>query len=212
MTLSRSGWGALFFALPIAVLLLLSRRQRRKEGTYLAAFLLGVATFAVLGSLFLGLPVVKRLETFFDVYNSDSIKAHLSILRGSYELFRRQPIFGTGYGSFSEHFGESSEAAFYFSKDPVQGNRVPPHSVWGGLLAETGILGFSAFGALMVVILYKLFREFWRQGEDWPYHLGGFCSILGLLFSGIFYSYSLIFFWFYIFLTFGLATFSDDKD
>lgn len=212
MTLSRSGWGALFLALLLSSLLLFLRRSTRKEGVYLTALLLGVAAVAVLGSLFLGFPFVQRLGTFFDVYNSDSIKAHLSILRGSYELFLSHPVLGVGYGSFSEHFAETPEAVFYFSKDPVWGNRLPAHSVWGETLSETGVLGFTTFLALISLILYKIFGRFWQLERDWPYHLGAFSSIVGLLFSGIFYSYNLIFFWLYIFLSFNLVTLPDEKN
>ena len=205
MTLSRSGWGALFLALPLVVVLAVASKKGRQAGLVLGGVLGGVVVFAILGSLFLGLPVLKRLDTFTDLYNSDSIKAHMSVLRGAGELFSQRPLLGVGYGSFPEHFRETKEAEYYFSKDPVHNVRVPAHSVWGEVLAETGILGFLPFLALLVLLLRGTFRHFRRSPTGWVYTLGGFCSILGLLFSGIFYSYNLVFFWFFIFLTYELA-------
>lgn len=205
MTLSRSGWGALFLALPLAVVLAVFVKKGRRVGLVLGRVLGGVVVFAVLGSLFLGLPVLKRLDTFTDIHNSDSIKAHMSVLRGVWELFSQKPLLGVGYGSFPEHFRETKEAEYYFSKDPVHNVRVPAHSVWGEVLAETGVLGFLPFSALLILLLRGTFRHFRRIPTGWAYTLGGFCSILGLLFAGIFYSYNLVFFWFFIFLTYELA-------
>jgi len=205
MTLSRSGWGALFLALPLTVVLAVLTKNGRRVGLALGGVLGGVVVFVILGSLFLGLPVLKRLDTFTDLYNSDSIKAHISVLRGVGELFSQRPLLGVGYGSFPEHFRETKEAEYYFSKDPVHDVRVPAHSVWGEVLAETGIFGLLPFLALLILLLRGTFCHFRRSPAGWAYTLGGFCSILGLLFSGIFYSYNLVFFWFFIFLIYELA-------
>lgn len=204
MTLSRSGWIAAFLALLLVCVLLLARAKIR-VGLIFTTALLCLLAFVVLGSCYAGLPVVGRLQTFTDIYNNDSIKAHLSVLRGVWEIFRKNPIIGVGYGSFPEHFQITSEALYYFSKDPVSGVRIPAHSVWGEVLAETGILGFIPYLYLIVLIMKRIFEHFWRSQKGWAFSLGALCSIMGLLFSGIFYSYNLIFFWFFIFLAYLLA-------
>lgn len=205
MTLSRSGWGAVLCSFPLLVLLLLVRSRTQRLGVILVEALTAVVLVAVLGSVFLGLPIVSRLGTLFDTYNSDSIKAHFSVLRGVAELFVKNPIIGVGYGNFAEHFASTNEAAYYFSKDPVSWQRIPAHSIWGEVLAETGILGFSAYLTLFVLMLIRLTLSIWRSKADQTFLLGSWAAILGLLFSGIFYSYNLVFFWFFVFLAYVMA-------
>jgi len=206
MTLSRSGWGAVGLAFCLALVFLLTRRETRRVGAFLFKILLGILLFAILGSIFWRLPILERLTTFVDIYNNDSIKSHLSVLRGVWLLFKKSPLIGVGYGSFSEHFGLTAEASYFFSKDPVDYVRIPAHSVWGEVLSETGICGILIYLSLVVVILRPILRRFVQQGKYSLLLLGAFCSIVGLLFSGIFYSYNLIFFWFFIFLAYQLAS------
>lgn len=206
MTLSRSGWGAVGVAFIFSLVSLFVNKKTRRQGLILASFLGLLFSILVLGSVFMGLPVLNRLDTITNVYNSDSIKAHASILRGAVELFRENPILGSGYGSFSEHFETTEEAVFFFSKDPVQHMRVPAHSIWGEVISETGILGFVFYLGLFFTFLRIMFIRFFSAKKSRFYILGSFSAILGLLFSGIFYSYNLIFFWFFIFMAYQLAS------
>ncbi len=209
MTLSRSAWIA--FALSIFLMLvLLFFRKYFTEAKPLFLFL-GLATVIILlGVIFFDLPVADRLLTFFDVYNNDAIKAHALILEGGFEIFKKFPILGGGYGGFNERFRQTAIAPLYFQKDPVAWAHLPAHSIWMETLAETGIIGFGLYTALMFLILKTVWKAVARAENRFLsiLNIATFSSLVGLLLSGIFYSYNLEFFWFFIFLAVLLAQFS----
>ncbi len=206
MTLSRSSWIAFSFSIFLMLALLLSRKYF-KETKPLLLFLGLVAVVILIGTVFFGLPVAERLYTFFDVYNNDAIKAHAMILQGGWEIFTKFPILGGGYGGFNEHFRETRIAPLYFEKDPVEWAHLPAHSIWMETLAETGIVGFGLYAALMFLVLRTIWQAAIKVEDSFLniLNIATFSSLVGLLFSGIFYSYNLEFFWFFIFLATQMA-------
>lgn len=201
MTLSRSAWIA--FALSIFLMFgLLLFKRYFKEAKPLFLFLSLAAIAILLGVVFFDLPVADRLYTFFDVYNNDAIKAHAMILQGGFEVFTKFPILGGGYGGFNEHFRQTTIAPLYFEKDPVEWAHLPAHSIWMETLAETGIIGFGLYAALMFLVLKTVWRAVVTTENRFlsVLNIAALSSLIGLLLSGIFYSYNLEFFWFFVFL------------
>ena len=206
MTLSRSAW--ISFALSISLMTgLLLFKKYFKETKPLLLFLGLAAVFVLLGIVFFDLPVADRLYTFFDVYNNDAIQAHALILRGGFEVFKKFPILGGGYGGFNEHFRQTTIAPLYFEKDPVEWAHLPAHSIWMETLSETGIIGFSLYAVLMSLVLKTILNAIRKTEKRFLsiLSIASFSSLAGLLLSGIFYSYNLEFFWFFLFMSVFLA-------
>jgi len=202
MTLSRSSWIAFAFSAFLMLALLLFKRHFA-EAKNLSAFLGLAAVVILLGVVFFDLPVADRLYTFFDIQNNDAIQAHILILKGGFEVFKKFPILGGGYGGFNEHFRQTSVAAAYLKKDPVGEVRLPAHSIWMETLSETGIVGFGLYLTLMVLVLKAIWGAILRAESRFlgVLSIATFSSLVGLLLSGVFYSYNLEFFWFFIFLS-----------
>lgn len=134
-------------------------------------------------------------------YRLDSFASHIMLLQGSYEIFEEYPILGGGYGGFFEHFKNTDISVTFFGRDPAALNtRVPAHTIWGELVAETGIVGLSVFILFLVVLLSPLFIGAFKKGDLVSSAM--FSSLIGIFVAGMFYSYNSEFFWLVIFLYF----------
>ena len=131
-----------------------------------------------------------------------STTAHYSLLLGEWELFKENPILGVGYGSFSEHFRASEYSKEHTWVDPVEDIRLPAHSIWLEVLTETGIVGFIPYLLFMLLvtqgILHALFEAL--RERDKVYLIAFTSGFFALLSGGMFYSYNLLFFWYFIFV------------
>jgi 4-amino-4-deoxy-L-arabinose transferase-like glycosyltransferase len=210
LTNARSGWIACGVAFLVFALLLIFRRFRYKG---LAA------VFFVISTLSLGLlsqyltkdsPIRREIRQYFH-YRLDSFDSHFLLLTGSWQVFEKYPILGGGYGSFYEQFSKTKISATFFSRDPAALNtRVPAHSIWGELLAETGALGFSAmlvfYSGVIITLLYAALRL--KNRRDFLLCSAMAGSVIGILAAGVFYSYNSEFFWIILFFYFFYALFS----
>lgn len=210
LTNARSGWIACGVAFLTFGLLLIYRRFRYK----------GLATiFSVILLLSLALfsqylkkdsPIRHEIRGYFH-YRLDSFDSHFMLLTGSWQIFEKYPLLGGGYGSFYEQFSKTKISATFFSRDPAALNtRVPAHSIWGELLAETGVLGFSAmlvfYASVVFTLVYASLRLKKRQDYILSSAMAG--SVIGILVAGIFYSYNSEFFWLILFFYFYYALFA----
>ncbi|HBY10097.1 hypothetical protein A2473_01120 [candidate division WWE3 bacterium RIFOXYC2_FULL_42_13] len=142
-------------------------------------------------------PFRARIKQYFH-YRMDSFDAHFMLLTGAGQIFEKYPLIGGGYGSFFEHFSSTKIAPTYFSRDPAALNtRVPAHTIWGELLAETGILGLTTFSVFVFSILAALLYGALKLEKKKEILISTvfFSTIVGWLTAGIFYSYSSEFFW-----------------
>ncbi len=142
-------------------------------------------------------PFRARIKQYFH-YRMDSFDSHFMLLTGAVQVFEDYPLIGGGYGSFFEHFSATKIAPAYFSRDPAALNtRVPAHTIWGELLAETGILGLTTFSAfvfgMMTALLYGALKLI--NKKEFLISAVFFSTILGWLTAGVFYSYNSEFFW-----------------
>jgi O-antigen ligase len=136
-----------------------------------------------------------------------STVAHYELLLGEWRLFLDHPILGVGYGGFSEAFRASPHSQGHTWIDPVKDIRLPAHSIWLETLVETGILGFVPYLIFMLLVTRQLFAGLFkiypapstdekRRGVYLMAFISGFFALLS---GGVFYSYNLLFFWYFIF-------------
>lgn len=145
-----------------------------------------------------------KVKQYFH-YRMDSFDSHFMLLTGTYQIFEQYPILGGGYGSFFEHFSKTAIAPTYFGRDPAALNtRVPAHTIWGELIAETGVLGLSTFLLFIFLMLGVLFYNALKNKntKESLLSLAMGSVITGWCVGGVFYSYNAEFFWILITLFF----------
>ena len=206
LTQSRSAWLGLAVALVIFLVVLWCWGLRKRVYTIL---LLGVISFlGFFNFITLKGVTLDRYVGGFIHTRIDSFDAHFTLLEASAELLVKYPWIGAGYGGFSEQLRETKAAADFFGKDNRLGDtRVPPHSVWGEVVGETGIPGTVIYSLLIVLIFaYSLVALInTTDPEKRLLQLGFLTAFLGIVSSGIFYSYNVEFYWWVLFGSFLLA-------
>jgi len=151
----------------LMVILLIAALSARTPSRRLAGFaLLLVCVLAV------SLVSILAPDTYADRSNPDNVYGRLAEQMQTWHLFSSHPLFGVGLGRFTETVnGDTRYLAFYDGVRSVNS----PHNILGGILAETGILGFVPYVAAQIA----LFLVFWplrRKREPrarlaWTYFL-----------------------------------------
>lgn len=197
---SRSGLLSLIVGSSVILVLGIRSGYYRKILPLLGA--IALAGLVIFVSNATGRSLLDRVKSVVDL-EEPSTKAHYLLLRGEVELFMENPIFGIGYGSFSERFRLSETGKEHTLVDPAD-VRIPAHSVWFEVITETGLVGLAIYLSLVVLIfksLIKLIRHSHNKTVR-IYSIGFLSGLAGVWTGGLFYSYNLEFFWFYIFLAF----------
>lgn len=197
LTSSRSAWIMAAVSVVFFVIILFYKRFGTKGIlSVLAGLVLISAPFLVMyntqGSAFR-----NSVKQYLN-YRIDSSDSHMLLLTGAYEVFMKYPIIGGGYGSFFEQFSSTEVAATYFGRDPAAlTTRVPPHTIWGELISETGVLGLATFASFSFFGLMALYFGVMKLKEMKDVFISAafFATIIGWYFAGIFYSYNSEFFW-----------------
>ena len=204
LTNARSGWIAAGLAGMIFALLLVYKKFRYKGLGVFAALIVILSGLIMWQYLDKQSLIRREIRQYFH-YRLDSFDSHFLLLTGAWQVFEKYPILGGGYGSFYEHFAKSKISATFFARDPAALNtRVPAHSIWGELLAETGIVGFSLmlgfYLTVVFTLVYTALRSKNRSTTLLTTAMAG--SVIGILIAGVFYSYNSEFFWLAIFMYF----------
>lgn len=206
LTNSRSAWIGFGVSLLIIFLTLFISKFKTKGLIYIciALFLFFIPLFKAYRTP--ASPLREKINAYLQ-YRGDSFASHFMLLQGSFAIFSSHPIIGGGYGSFFEHFKETSVAATYYSRDPAALSvRVPAHSIWGEVLAETGVSGMFLFVLFVVLLLGTIFYAASKvkvvEKEKTYFLVALGASITGFLVSGIFYSYNAEFLFIVFFLSF----------
>jgi O-antigen ligase len=201
LTFSRSG----FLGMAVGSLTFGLLSLRKGFGKKLLPIVLALLVF-VGGVLYLShqthYSLVDRMfKSLFDPAEKSTV-AHYELLLGEWELFLDNPILGVGYGGFSEAFRASEHSKGHTWIDPVKDIRLPAHSIWLETLAETGVVGFIPYLLFMLLVTQQLFRGLSRASteRDKIYLMAFVSGFFALLSGGIFYSYNLLFFWYFIFV------------
>ena len=143
MTLSRGGWiatgaGLLFFFGVLGII------QKRKMGGYLLGITAAVFIAVI---LLMNTPVVQRITTLTQGEMADSLTERMRTWRGTIDIIKDYPAFGTGPGTF----------ALVYPKYQVPGKPVLElyaHNDYLQFISETGV-GFVAVLIWMIFMFYR---------------------------------------------------------
>ena len=197
LTQSRSSWLGLFVALIFGLALFAFKRYLKVIGL----FAVGVAVMSVLFFTYLDfkdLSIREKVRNYMH-YRLDSTDSHMMLLEGAVQVYMNNLLLGTGSGNFDQAFRKTSTSTKYFEKEPnIKKTEIPPHSIWGEILSENGYIGFAVYIFMMFFVLAGLFKLAIQSKETQVIMTasGLFISLLGILITGIFYSYNLEFYWF----------------
>jgi 4-amino-4-deoxy-L-arabinose transferase-like glycosyltransferase len=203
-TFSRSGMIGFSVTFTIFWLLLLTFKYYKK-----ALMMGGIAIVVMVAALLTAQTEYSLFKRVGSVLNpaEKSTTAHETLLKGEWKLFLENPVLGVGYGSFSESFRDSKWGREHLYVDPTQNIRLPAHSIWLEVLTETGILGFIPYTLAIGLVLLTLSKALRRtKNKNFRLYLSALSAgLVGILTAGIFYSYNLEFFFFYLFFCYLFA-------
>lgn len=165
-------------------------------------------------------PVPETTGTLLETGGTDSGKIRLIVWRGAFEIFKNNPIIGTGVETF---------AYAYYKVKPLEHNLTSEwdylynkaHNEYLNYLATTGILGFGTYMLFIGAFLYKAAKRLLFERKDWPelpiFYLLSLCllaSFISILISN-FFGFSVVIVNLYFFLIpilfFELSGFTMDK-
>jgi O-antigen ligase len=137
LTGSLGGWVAAAVAATAFAALALTRRRGRG-----AAVLVGAAAAAAVLALALFTPLLQRAAE-----KSHSLHVRRAYWTGAARLIAERPVAGVGLGNFEDHYPRV--------KGEVQQEVKLVHNDYLQVLAETGVIGFLVFGALIALGLRR---------------------------------------------------------
>jgi 4-amino-4-deoxy-L-arabinose transferase-like glycosyltransferase len=202
LTNSRTAWMIAFGAFIVFLTILLVKKIGLKGIGIVLLILALLSVPLILEYSNKASPFRAGIKQYFH-YRMDSYDSHMLLLVGSFQIFEKYPVLGGGYGGFFEHFSKTEIAPTYFGRDPAALNtRVPAHTIWGQVAAETGAIGISVFTLLMGVMLFTLVFITLTEKDKKIYLVTASMAavLIGWFIAGIFYSYNSEFFYIVIFM------------
>jgi len=152
-TYTRAAWIA--GLLSFAIIITFNLRQRQKIATLA---LIALCTIAVLGTSFF----LEEKTTGFALNRArdeSPVYDRLNLYIASVNMFIKNPVFGVGFGKFSDN----SPAYFEnVSGIPYQDSEIKEHDTFMAVLAEMGMVGISLILCIFISILsrsIKLYRK-----------------------------------------------------
>lgn len=131
---------------------------------------------AILVSLFLiwnFLPEEQK-QRFETMGQDGTSQQRLLYWQNGIEMIEDNPVLGVGYFNFASYFER------YYPEDVLLGRAELPHNIFIQVGTDTGFLGLTAFGGLLLVA-YRLGRRFKAGGCEDKQRLIGSCANLSLL-------------------------------
>lgn len=166
---TRGAWLAVFFLLLVLGAVLLRRSKKAlAAGVVLIVLLLGAA-----GQ---NSGLQARVSTLSDA-SFQSNSERLLMWNSAWNMFLDYPLLGVGAQNYEYQYQNH-----YISPLAKERGQMHAHSNVFQLLAEQGLLGFSAFCLLFGLVLRRGWQSM-RQGSFWGYML--FFSTMGLLLQGL---------------------------
>ena len=172
LTYARGAY--LFIAVSLATLVILSRRMKL------------LIPLVVLALVVLFIPSEKIRNTLKDPLHTTSIPGRLLQYRAALEMYPRSNwLLGIGFLNFRFHYAKDYNNSDGFEgirgeppvtngirklgpmEEPLIGNMPIPyvHNVYLSLLVETGLIGFTAFFAFIIISFIVSFRHFRAHGD-----------------------------------------------
>jgi O-antigen ligase len=148
LLLTQSRGGLLAFVAILLAYVYLSAKDRKARMRRVALVLIVCLLVAAVAGFFF-----QRLAEIDDF----TTVSRLAIWAGAFTVFAQSPLFGTGFGNLRGLMGGLLNLPDGWTGDA--------HNLYLELLAETGLIGFLAFGVLMFLTLRIAFKQF-RRMED----------------------------------------------
>lgn len=200
-TQSRSSWLGLIVGFSISLVLYYFLRLKKVLFAFAISLVIATTGFFSFAA-YKGISITDRVASFMH-YRLDSTDTHLLLLDGAAEVYFNNFLLGAGYGNFDHAFRGTVTSDIYFNREPrLKDMKVPPHSVWGEVLAETGSVGITLYSLFAILILASLvIGVFTSKSEEVKYlGIGLFGGAISILTAGLFYSYNMEFYWIYLFI------------
>jgi hypothetical protein len=151
----------------LVLILLLRTLSARKASHRIAGF-----AFLFLCVAGASLISVFAPEAYEDRVRPDNFYVRLAEQVQTLQLFRSHPILGVGLGNFTEAVeGNTNYMAFYNGIQSIDS----PHNNLGGILSETGLVGFAPYVAAQVLLVMAFWKVRRRDTPDaklvWSYFI-----------------------------------------
>jgi O-antigen ligase len=167
LTISRGAWLALALVLAVWPVFAVRGSWGKKLGF---AALAGAGVFAVAATLYLSLPKVR--ERFLIMKADAGEKTRPIMWRGAWQIFRAQPVFGGGAGSYNVLFEK-------YRPQRYQDEPQWAHNDYINTLSDYGAAGFGLFFGAVVVIASRSAQGRSPRRRDWlddPVVAGALCA------------------------------------
>ena len=148
-TQSYAGIIAVFGALGLAALYYVFRNPKNRKKIIIALCVL-VALFAVVVLSQINSPKFKQA---LDYKNRSSTSVRLEIYRTSWDLIKKNPIFGLGPGLFQANY--QNQAPITLGHAPLEWNMPHPHNIFLGFWMNAGLIGLIAFILILILAHQK---------------------------------------------------------
>ena len=170
LTGTRGAWLAVLVLIPILILIYAEKKLK-----HFGAILISVS---IVGGIFLFTPALSsRVATITDL-KMQSNSERLLMWHSAFEMFKDNPIFGVGYGSYKVAYQEK-----YISPLAKERNLEHAHNNFLQMLAECGMVGELAFLAMIICFTYFCLKG-WAREKNLAYLM--FFSVLwGLVLHGV---------------------------
>lgn len=164
---TRGAWGALLLVLPLISYLYFNNLRK-----LLLYFFAGII---LLTGIFYAVPGLHtRAETVMDYQSNQRIL----MWKSAWQMFRDHPLIGVGVGNY-EYFYQNQ----YILPEATERKQGHAHNNFIMALAETGIVGFIAFGFMFGSFLFYSFKDWVKS-----FNIGAlmfFAATCGLLLQGM---------------------------
>lgn len=166
---TRGAWIAAIILLPLTASIY-SGYKKKSLAVILGILILFGGFFSMSSTL------SNRLSTVTDL-KMQSNSERLLMWESAFNMFKDHPIFGIGYGQYGTAYKTK-----YISPDAKEYWQVHAHNNFIQMLAECGILGFSAFVFMWIYFSYWALKN-WRRKKNISY-LMFFCTLWGMILHG----------------------------
>jgi len=162
-TQTRSVWLAMIVC--GLMWIVIAKGIRSRAGLFFTFLSAGIVIFAIFYA-----DILSRQRTRGGVTDPYPVYARIGLAKITWNVFKRQPIVGVGFGHFRDY-------AAHYSQDPTSkyirfGSRLMEHNNFLSILAETGIIGL----ALYLLVLWRIFKHSKRLYYRIPPQANGWVS------------------------------------
>jgi O-antigen ligase/Tfp pilus assembly protein PilF len=173
---SRGIWISIILTIIFAIIIIykyklgrIFRKNNKWLITLLAVFLITALVFSVENPFNKSrMTVPERAMSTFEVASDPSINTRFLMWRVTFGMFKDNPLFGSGIGTFKYHYLDYQ--ARYLQKNPqyirYAGKAAEAHNEYLQLASEIGIVGLVSFLSIILIFYFSVYQWFEKVGED----------------------------------------------